>query len=159
MVTAAGCVHVLDGEKLHQHPVTVQTEHAHSHPSPFSLPLSLSPTQTHNPFFSTTHNFCHTDSSRTVTSFICAITSMFCSPLLHFPRTISCILYLLFPRWTFFQPPLCISFCLQPSLRLVLWLCTSQISAMSGWRLYQQLPSLTPCLTFSPPLQITLSFF
>lgn len=147
--------------------MSVQTEHAHSHPSPFSWRL---PTQTHNPFFSKTHHFFHRDfdlidfilPTSLHPSFQCLI---FLSHCLHF---LACLLCLESAYFAFFfldghslslsLSHLCF-FHSAPSLRLALWLCKSQISTLSGCRLYQQLPSLTPYLTFILPLLFILSFF
>lgn len=52
--------------------------------------------------------------------------------------------------------PLCFS---APSLCLPLGLCESQISALSGCRLYHQLPLLTPYLTFSLRFLNNLPFY
>lgn len=124
-----------------------------------TLPLSL-PTQTHHPFFSTLLLF-HTDF---YSNFICPATFHFScqnlnvflsSPTLFCRLALlwACIFCLLSLWWTFSLSFSHLCFFLSAlSLRSVLWLCESQISASSGCRLHQQLPSLTPYFTFSLPL-------
>lgn len=154
--------------ELSRHPMSIETEHAHSHPSPFSLGGSLTKHITPS---SPRHIISLSHNTLTLTNLIPPATlHLSC---LHFPSLsptlsffLACSLCLEPAYFAFFLldghslsfSHLCF-FLSAPSLRPALWLCESQISALSGWRLHHQLPSLTPYLTFSLPFLCFLSFY
>lgn len=124
-----------------------------------TLPLSLPP-QTHNPFFSTPLPF-YTDFDLTLASYLPATFDFLCQNIIFISLPTLFFVDLLHTKPAYFVflfmmdilsfLYLCF-FPSAPSLCLVPRLCESQISASSGCRLYQQLPSLTPYFTFLLPL-------
>lgn len=93
----------------------------------------------------------HTESIQTVYVQVCILSCIFaCLKLAYFAPLL---------RWTFLLSLSHLCFFLSaPSVPLPLWLSKSQISASSGCRLYHQLPSLTPYLTFSLPFLFILFY-